>query len=1038
MTVVENVGSHAVDLTGGRQLGPGQTANVDLAQPNEAALQASGQIVVVDPSPPPWQPVTNPPFAGIPQFAPYTHYPQNYMVLYLGVLYYALVTFDSGASFNAGDWGALGSGNTVSIPLSQKGAASGVGTLDSGGKQPVGQLAPSVVTDSRGSGAGADVPMNGHTLSGLGPLTLPGGTVGQFTDFATGAPGVAVLVTDPGSPTPFDLLHVDPGGALTYDSQALAPMTRSLKITATSAAEAAFEWSSFGKLARTTTGRAYINMSANPGQTLRLVQWFAGGVSKGFIQITGGRLVQICDQSGSVVGAATALSITTDYRLEWSVTRESGGGGNGVVTLNIYAGHSTTPLQTIVSSAFQTGTYIDKILAGSANNSNLGAMALYLGAFADGCVNAVGPYTGPPAPTAEARSPDGTADFGGFQFNGQFVLRARADQVGDSSHYKYRAGMRMFRLDEDGNAIFGPSLLAARGAPVGGASVPDAAFNVATGRFGARSFLAAETNDPPDITFTRFTNRNNDRAASDGVTNGAVFSSATANFQSIDVNKGIVVAATSYFITTVDSPTQAHLENADGTPAALANATGVAWSISTHPYPSTLDGVDSGTSVGQFRVAAGSYAYNRSSSDAGKAADAVVNGTTTLTSASAAFTTADTGRKIMLNNDVARIYSLTYVSATQVTLDRADANTASGVAWAIVAKVGDGGAVPARMDEGTFGFTSEDLSAIWDAAGAKNYGPMSAYMTLASKALYAVGADVPVVMRWRSDGRVEIPNRLTLTDPALTGLANAPTDTQLWRSAAARAKTNALLDATTLGVASKVKAGTPVDGDWASAPPDGTLVGDSTGLKAYIRLNGSFVDVGSSVPTIDTHANRLAAAHARGHQWLETDTGLLYVDDGTNWQILRRDGSVPKTANQTVNNSNALVNDTDLHFPIEPNEIWFVEAVLWVTAASVNADWLLGWSGPTGADARWGWMSGTNGPFTMATTGASPALLKAISATSAAGGVGGGDTVLWAGGFFYADATHAGSIQLRWAQNTATAEDNIVNKSSLLRLRRLV
>jgi hypothetical protein len=171
MTVVEVVGGHAVDLTGGRQLGPGQQANVDLSQANEAALLASGQIVVTDPSPPPWQPVSQPPFAGIPSFAAYTHYPANYMVLHAGGLYYALVDFSSGASFNVGDWGVLGSDDTVSIPLAQKGMASGVGTLDSGGKQPVGQLASSVVTDSRGAGAGADVPMNGHKVTGLADAT---------------------------------------------------------------------------------------------------------------------------------------------------------------------------------------------------------------------------------------------------------------------------------------------------------------------------------------------------------------------------------------------------------------------------------------------------------------------------------------------------------------------------------------------------------------------------------------------------------------------------------------------------------------------------------------------------------------------------------------------------------------------------------------------------------------------------------------------------------------------------------------------------
>lgn len=40
------------------------------------------------------------------------------------------------------------------------------------------------------------------------------------------------------------------------------------------------------------------------------------------------------------------------------------------------------------------------------------------------------------------------------------------------------------------------------------------------------------------------------------------------------------------------------------------------------------------------------------------------------------------------------------------------------------------------------------------------------------------------------------------------------------------------------GLATVSKAGTPVDADWATAPPDGTMVVDSTGLKLWIRVLG--------------------------------------------------------------------------------------------------------------------------------------------------------------------------------------------------------
>jgi hypothetical protein len=40
------------------------------------------------------------------------------------------------------------------------------------------------------------------------------------------------------------------------------------------------------------------------------------------------------------------------------------------------------------------------------------------------------------------------------------------------------------------------------------------------------------------------------------------------------------------------------------------------------------------------------------------------------------------------------------------------------------------------------------------------------------------------------------------------------------------------------GVATKVKAGTPVDGDFSATPPDGTLVADTTGNKIWVRVGG--------------------------------------------------------------------------------------------------------------------------------------------------------------------------------------------------------
>lgn len=70
------------------------------------------------------------------------------------------------------------------------------------------------------------------------------------------------------------------------------------------------------------------------------------------------------------------------------------------------------------------------------------------------------------------------------------------------------------------------------------------------------------------------------------------------------------------------------------------------------------------------------------------------------------------------------------------------------------------------------------------------------------------------------------------------GPGSAAQDTTLARTAVNRLAVTGLLT-TTLGVQTKTKAGTPVDADWtAGAPPDGTLVVDTTANKLWARVGG--------------------------------------------------------------------------------------------------------------------------------------------------------------------------------------------------------
>lgn len=191
-----------------------------------------------------------------------------------------------------------------------------------------------------------------------------------------------------------------------------------------------------------------------------------------------------------------------------------------------------------------------------------------------------------------------------------------------------------------------------------------------------------------------------------------------------------------------------------------------------------------------------------------------------------------------------------------------------------------------------------------------------------------------------------------------------------------------------------------------------------------------------------THAARLVQAHKAGILFKETDTNLIYLDDGTNWIIWKGDGVVRKTADQTLTQSNTtLQNVTDLLVPIEVNETYFVEAFLFLNAASNSSDFKLGWTGPTGASATWGVVinrgEGVAGGTWVGVAPANGAQGIVTLADPVAVGSASGTTALAIAGVFTADATHAGNIQFQASQNTSTAEDNKVLKNSLLRIRRV-
>lgn len=206
-------------------------------------------------------------------------------------------------------------------------------------------------------------------------------------------------------------------------------------------------------------------------------------------------------------------------------------------------------------------------------------------------------------------------------------------------------------------------------------------------------------------------------------------------------------------------------------------------------------------------------------------------------------------------------------------------------------------------------------------------------------------------------------------------------------------------------------------------------------ISMLLGPSGSSSSGGGMTTVSDTHANRIAASHVANRFWKETDTGLIYLDDGTNWIIWKDEGTVRKTADETVQN-NTLQNDDHLKFPIEPNEVWFVEAFLKVRSVSVNSDFLVGWNfSAAGMTATWdlNGPQGTWGAVALATT---VPTARGIAGSRAQGSANGDYGVLVAG--WFENGANAGTLNLQWAQNTTTAEDTKVLTNSNLRIRRLV
>ena len=140
-----------------------------------------------------------------------------------------------------------------------------------------------------------------------------------------------------------------------------------------------------------------------------------------------------------------------------------------------------------------------------------------------------------------------------------------------------------------------------------------------------------------------------------------------------------------------------------------------------------------------------------------------------------------------------------------------------------------------------------------------------------------------------------------------------------------------------------------------------------------------------------------------------------------------------KTADQIVNNSTALVNDTHLVFAVGASDVYLINAYLLVEGGNSTADIKFGWTVPASGTIQWAATSSLSASVIAWETLPAASTPHALS-NAAATAIYGTDTaapgVLLTG--IYAGGGTAGNVQLQWAQGTATVVDTNLKINSCL------
>jgi hypothetical protein len=153
-----------------------------------------------------------------------------------------------------------------------------------------------------------------------------------------------------------DPLTLSTGGTRAYSNTWTHTGSTSFKVTGTSGVAALLGWQTAAG-SKSGSFRTYFCISANPGATTGIIQFRSlGAGNSGGVQLASNGKLTVYQKGGSTLfTATTALSTSTTYRIELTVTAGTAS-NNGVMSFAYYAGDSTTAVQTYTTSTADFGT----------------------------------------------------------------------------------------------------------------------------------------------------------------------------------------------------------------------------------------------------------------------------------------------------------------------------------------------------------------------------------------------------------------------------------------------------------------------------------------------------------------------------------------------------------------------------------------------------------------------------------------------------------------------------------------------------------